>query len=135
MTAALCEVHLSRWASHESCCECAVINDMLEERGVVVPGDLLYGVRYNSQDDWGFKDLEEVALDIRSDSDEPSFTWILKLAGRWAAVRGWHDYTGWDCQSGLRTEWYESKEAAFRTLVDWERDVIALAEKNKEATA
>lgn len=76
---------------------------------------------------WSLSDVETVALavDNSDEKDEPDYTWILKLkGGQWLAVRGWHDYTGWDCQSGLTTEKYASESDAFRTLVDWERDVM-----------
>lgn len=84
---------------------------------------------YNPQG-WGISDIESVALAIDNshEKDEPDYTWILGMkSGEWYAVRGWHDYTGWDCQSGLSTEKYKTREEAFATLVDWERDIV---EKN-----
>lgn len=109
------------------CTECAVVADALEERGVVPDYNLQTGLAYNPQP-WSLVNLAEIALAIDDGNDEPQYTWIVRLMdGRWAAVRGWHDYTwpwldcGWDCQSGLRTEWYATKDDAMRTLVDWER--------------
>ncbi len=102
-----------------------MLNDQLLERGVTIPSSLLDGYQHNTQTDWTFKDLKTVALDIDDGNDETSYTWIVEMMdGRWAAIRGWHDYTGWDCRSGLTTEWYKTKEDAFRTLVDWERDEV-----------
>lgn len=86
-------------------------------------------LRYNSQA-WGMDDVASIALAIDNshEKDEPDYTWILEMkSGEWFAARGWHDYTGWDCQSGLTTEKYKTKEEAFATLVDWERDIV---EKN-----
>lgn len=109
------------------CAPCAVINDALLSRGVTVDEDLDTALSHHPQP-WGFLDLAEVALAIDNGSDEPNFTWVVRLIdGRWAAVRGWHDYTGWDCQSGLKTEWYATKDDAFRTLVDWERAAAGMA--------
>lgn len=110
-----------------ACAPCEVVNDELLGRGVTIDEDLLSGLREHPQS-WGPRDIAEVALAIDDGNDEPNFTWILRLTdGRWAAVRGWHDYTGWDCQSGLRTEWYATKDEAFRTLVDWERSAMEAA--------
>lgn len=32
---------------------------------------------------------------------EVSFEWLLSTQDGDFHLRGWHDYTGWDCQSGL----------------------------------
>lgn len=90
----------------------------------------LHSALANNGQDWVLDDVASIALSIDNsdEKDEPDYTWILEMkTGEWFAVRGWHDYTGWDCQSGLRTEKYKTKEEAFATLVDWERDIV---EKN-----
>jgi hypothetical protein len=113
---------------YEDCFACRVVWDMLLERGVVaklLKSSLLTALGYHPQEEWRAMDLEEIVVDIDNGSDEPSFTWVLKAKGKWMAVRGWHDYTGWDCQSGLSTETYPSKEEALRTLVDWEREELS----------
>lgn len=127
-SANLCGEHDTGYR-YDPCAACLVVGDLLEDRGIKeLPSGLMSGYGYHPQE-WGFRELEEIALDINDGSDETNYTWILKIAGRWAAVRGWHDYTGWDCQSALKTEWYESKDAAFRTLVDWERELIESNER------
>ena len=108
------------------CVPCRACWDRLLERGLgekLLASALLTALSHHPQD-WQVHDLEELVVDIDNGSDEPSFTWVLKAGGQWMAVRGWHDYTGWDCQSGLRTEKYATKEDALRTLVDWEREAI-----------
>lgn len=120
------------------CSECRVWWDRLLERGIALQVDdsnLHVALRYHQQSEWRTRDLKEIALDIDDGTDDTNYTWIIAVQVeecapvKWFAVRGWHDCTGWDCQSGLRSEPYESKEAAFRTLVDWERDVVERKEK------
>lgn len=108
----------------EDCAGCVVVNDALLERGITDLAHLDAALHYHRQD-WSLRDLAEMPVAIDNGSDEPCFTWVVGLLdGRWAAVRGWHDFTGWDCQSGLKTEWYATKDDALRTLVDWERDAL-----------
>ncbi len=114
--------------------------------------DLSYGFSNHTQP-ITLDDIERVTLGISDDSDEPNFTWVVKLregsysppggvfrwkvgrktltatAGPWAALRGWHDYTGWDCVSGLTIEFYPTEEAALNTLVEWERDEVERRKK------
>jgi hypothetical protein len=48
-----------------------------------------------------FTETKRVVWSWSDGSDEPSFAWIVELKdGRFVAVEGWHDCTGWDCQSG-----------------------------------
>lgn len=107
------------------CPDCNIVVDThLEAGGVWLCHTLLYAYSHHPQE-WKFHEVREVSLSLDSGEDEPSFTWIVGLAdGRWLAVRGWHDYTGWDCRSALTTETYATEEAAFRTLVDWEREQL-----------
>jgi len=118
-------------SDHCMCCrvdaltpECQVLHDQLLSRGITDLGGLDTALEHHPQK-WGLRDLVALPVVINDGNDEPHFTWVVGLAdGRWAAVRGWHDYTGWDCQSDLLTEWYPSEDAAMRTLVDWERDAV-----------
>lgn len=49
-----------------------------------------------------------------ADSGEPTFFALVELTGeRWAAVEGWHDFTGWDCQAGVTWNLALSREAAW----------------------
>jgi hypothetical protein len=61
--------------------------------------------------------------------DEPSFCWLLEMKdGQWGAAAGWHDYTGWDCQSGFRLDLYPTREDAIRLgLTDEQRSNLALS--------
>lgn len=107
------------------CAKCAVIRDHLLTHGIAELFSLNVGLSYHPQE-WSLRDLVSLPVGVDDGSDEPNFTWVVGLKdGRWAAVRGWHDYTGWDCQSGMRTEWYPTKDAALATLVDWERAAAA----------
>lgn len=132
---ALCNPSRSYRFSHEvPCTECEVVNDLLLGRGVTMDESLLSGLAHHPQG-WEPRDIAALPVAIDNGSDEPSFTWVLQLVdGRWAAVRGWHDYTGWDCQSGLRTEWYATEDDAMRTLVDWERDAVDAARAKASGT-
>jgi len=132
---------LGKCSTFDPCDTCKVQEDLLMERGVLDKiSDLIYGSHYNNNlQPWDFTDIVKVPLSINDGSDETNFTWIIKfekpqdqgpkaIKGQekylWAVVRGGHDYTGWDCQSGIYTEWYATKDDCFATLVDWEREVI-----------
>lgn len=44
---------------------------------------------------------------------------ILRLKdGRWAALQGWNDYTGWGCQDGAEMKVGESREQVVRFGLD-----------------
>lgn len=106
------------------CSACDVVQDTLLERGVTELGALTAALFYHPQK-WKLRDVKEVPVVVDDGSDEPNFTWVIGfMDGRWAAVRGWHDYTGWDCKSDLSTEWYATKDDAMRALVDWEREAM-----------
>lgn len=71
---------------------------------VVIPGDdcsFAYGCSHNSKGKL-VAATKMVHFGWTNGSDEPSFEWLVELHdGRFLHVEGWHDYTGWDCQSGV----------------------------------
>ena len=76
--------------------------------------DLGAGFRYHGAP-VAIDDVAEVVAEWKQDSDEPDFAWLLRLKdGRFAAATGWHDYTGWDCQSGFELRVFATKEEAIR---------------------
>jgi hypothetical protein len=98
---------------------------MVAKKEIEIPYQLRSGYESNPQKDWSLDDIAYVDLELCDGSDEPNFTWIVRLkSNTWLAVRGWHDFTGWDCQSGLSAERYKTKKDAMRTLVDWERVIL-----------
>lgn len=51
--------------------------------------------------------------------DEPTFAWIVEFSdGGFAFVDGWHDYTGWDCQSGIEFHVAATLDEAMRLAPD-----------------
>ena len=52
------------------------------------------------------RDYAEVLYDWRNDDPEGEFCGIVKntLTGSYYSFSAWHDYTGWDCRSGV--EWF-----------------------------
>lgn len=61
--------------------------------------EVVRGAVYNSRDDGG--DGDDLAAIVRLGS------------GRYAALEGWADYTGWDCQSGLEVSLHDTAEDAW----------------------
>lgn len=85
----------------------------------------MYGVEFDEYDwdqIWNVSEPEregsEVLHSWKSDHCEPNFAGIVKTAdGKVWSFSAWHDYTGWDCQSGL--EWfgpYDNKVDAVKEL-------------------
>jgi hypothetical protein len=50
--------------------------------------------------------------------DEPRFAWVVETDTGFAFVEGWHDYTGWDCQSGIDVHEYETERDAINGAGD-----------------
>ena len=49
-----------------------------------------------------YNETVEILWSWTDGQDEPHYSWLVKFKdGRFALVEGWHDYTGWDCQSGV----------------------------------
>lgn len=144
----LCGEHGSRYDRPEHCAACDVVADLLEERGVVPGYSLLTGYGYHKQE-WAFRDLEEVALDISNGTDEPSFTWILKIAGRWAggarvarlhrlglperiAAGATHFYRGNDQQHAVVGFELNKRRIQFALLIPTEADLPKKRSSNPE---
>lgn len=120
------------WEYLAHCSDCRALVESLSAGGVTDLNGLPTALTYNPQD-WTLWDVAALPVAIDDGTDEPNYTYVVGLKdGRWAAVRGWHDYTGWDCKSDLCTEWYATKDDAIRTLVDWERTEV---ERKYGATA
>lgn len=67
-------------------------------------------------------DIETVATVHRywtDGADEPAFAWAVEMDdGTFAFVSGWHDFTGWDCRSGLEVFPAASLAEAIRLAPD-----------------
>ena len=88
---------MSEWAGRLDYDEANVLSQALSE-------SFVRGCREN---DLGGLVLatESVVFSWEHGADEPTFARLVKLKdGRFAAVSGWHDYTGWDCQSGVTVD-------------------------------
>lgn len=100
-----------------------------EEYGKRLSYSLVSGLGENPQDGFGVEDISSIEAEWTDGSDEPNFAWLLRLNdGRFVAATGWHDYTGWDCQSGLTTSIHATRDEAIRfglTLND--REVLGLS--------
>lgn len=79
--------------------------------------------------------LEEVvkvhAMAVKNYADgEPTYYALIELTGgRWAAVEGWHDYTGWDCQAGCTWNVASTRDDAWLLgFGDEARDYLSSAE-------
>lgn len=84
-----------------------------------------FGAEHSSYD-WdeifSYIGLDREGTDVlyawKSDMSEPNFAGIVKAYDGWLyAYEGWHDYTGWDCQSNVeRFGPFETKEQAVMLL-------------------
>lgn len=119
----------------DECAACQVWHDRMCTDGFDgwLDRTLLYAISHHPKQEFTAGAIREFsAILVESGADEPRFLWIVRLAAepelkrpaRWAAIRGWHDYTGWDCRSGLLAEFYATEADAFRTLIDWEREAL-----------
>ncbi len=53
---------------------------------------------------------------------DATFSWLVRFTdGTFAYVAGWHDNTGWDCQSGLEFHMATTYEEAMRLAPETER--------------
>lgn len=77
--------------------------------------ELASGIEYNQPQPITMDDVADVEAYWTDGNDEPEFAWLLRLGdGRYAAGSGGHDYTGWDCQSGLVLTVYATRDEAIR---------------------
>lgn len=90
-------------------------DEQLLEAGKKFGYDVEAGHRHNPQAGYGVEDIEAVEAEWTDGRDEPQFAWLFKLKdGRYVAASGGHDYTGWDCQSGLGSSIHPTREEAIR---------------------
>lgn len=62
--------------------------------------DLFSALTYNPQD-FAADDVAAIHANVEGDDEKPYF-WLAEVRGRgFVVLRGWHDFTGWDCQSDL----------------------------------
>lgn len=81
--------------------------------------ELASGIEYNQPQPITIDDVEDVEAYWTDGNDEPEFVWLLRLKdGRYAAGSGGHDYTGWDCQSGLSVTVHDTRDEAIRFGLD-----------------
>ena len=66
--------------------------------------DLISYLNYN-RDIYELAEVENVLALVPGHNDEDRWYWIIRLSGnRYVYTEAWCDYTGWDCQSGGRSE-------------------------------
>lgn len=73
----------------------------------------------DNNSDVGIKpsDISIVLAVCEGENDGQPWYWVLQLNdGRFASLRGWCDYTGWDCQSGASIEFFDTARAAAATF-------------------
>lgn len=59
---------------------------------------------HNPQPGFTADDIDAVLAVWEGQNDGDAWRWVLALkGGRYAVLRGWCDYTGWDCQSGAQS--------------------------------
>jgi hypothetical protein len=99
-----------------------------KRRGELPPVDLAVGdVEHVQAWSWA-GDMKEGEYPGPLSMGDGEFAWLLKLKNsKWATVLGWHDYTGWDCQSGLEMKTFDTKWDAIRFgLTANARDLMGL---------
>lgn len=76
---------------------------MVEERESLNPNDdLWYALENNPPATFSVVEIESIVAEVPGENDELDWWWILKLGeGKYFLLRGWCDYTGWDCQSAI----------------------------------
>jgi hypothetical protein len=84
--------------------------------------DLLACLDYNPQP-FGPGSIERVVAVWQGENDGDSWRWVILLTdGRYAYLKGWCDYTGWDCQSGAASGFFEDPDTAIRLGVPGDPD-------------
>lgn len=87
--------------------------------------DLSAAIGYN-QGDAGFEvdDIAEVLAEVPGEADGPGWHWLLRLKGKLGFVYlvGWCDYTGWDWQSGVSSEFAGTLKGALKFAKDEDND-------------
>lgn len=76
-----------------------------------------------------FEQTDEVVYEWNDGTDEPRYAFIVRLkTGEFLVAEGWHDYTGWDCQSGLEVCGVTKTIAEATQLVSSDKHGVALSE-------
>jgi hypothetical protein len=86
---------------------------MAEEISVHQPDyDLQAYLDYN-KDIFTLEDITNIHAEVPGHNDEDHWFWIIELKdGRYLLTSAWCDYTGWDCQSGGKSQVAANVEAA-----------------------
>ncbi len=71
----------------------------------------------------------------QADWQDTTFAWVVRLFdGRYVAVTGWHDTTGWGCRSGIEVVGVEAtEELAARHMPDDPRHAWEEQKREREA--
>lgn len=81
-----------------------------EQRGIDT--ELYYCLQYNPQD-FSLEDIDRVVAVSEGEGDGDPWQWVILLKdGRYIALEGWCDYTGWDCRSGAENTVHMSAPGA-----------------------
>lgn len=63
--------------------------------------DLWRALDNNGTNTFSREEIKSIVAEVPGQNDELDWWWILKLdARKYLLLRGWCDYTGWDCCSG-----------------------------------
>jgi len=97
--------------------------ERLEAAGV--DNDVESALKYNPQDGFKVTDIKKVwaAVNNYEKSDYPDYVWIIEFfkptgpsEETFALLQGWHDYSGWDCQSGVNVDFTSTPRQAVGLL-------------------
>jgi hypothetical protein len=82
--------------------------------------DLWSAIRYNGTDGYEAEKIVDILAEVCGQNDELLWWWVVTLENEpghytFALLEGWCDYTGWDCQSYLKTHGiFETPQEAAR---------------------
>lgn len=76
---------------------------MVKERQSLNENDDLWRALANNNTSTFYREeIKSIIAEVPGENDELDWWWILKLDTRkYLLLRGWCDYTGWDCRSGI----------------------------------
>lgn len=84
---------------------------------------------YHPQDEFDLAAIEQVLAVREGERDGEFWYWVLRLRdGRYAALSGWCDYTGWDCRSGAESSLHATALGAALSVDDNEVRGILIAQ-------
>lgn len=94
--------------------------------------DFCAAVEYNNID-VDFDNVRKVLALFEGENDGDSWRWIFVTNdNRYAFMKGWCDYTGWDCQSGCNVTYFDNIKDTVRFMITEESTGGWQNEKRKD---